>query len=60
MKNKVQLADIFKTSIESLNKDLNQVQNSQFWFWRVNTEYKVEGCIMTINQFVIWSTNQAW
>ena len=46
MKNQVQLADIFKAPVKSLDKHLYQIQNAQFTFRAIHTENEVQCCVV--------------
>lgn len=53
MKDQIQFADIFKTFIERLHKHLYEIKYAEFTFGGVNTEYKIQCGIMTIDEFII-------
>lgn len=53
MKNQIQLADVFEAFIERFHKNLNQIKNAKFRFATVNAENKVEGRIVTVDEFTV-------
>ena len=39
------------------SKYLNKVQDSKLTLWWVNTEHKIQGSIMPIYKFIVWSSD---
>ena len=56
MKNEVQLTDILKAAIQSLNKNLNEIQDPKFRFWGIHTKDKVESGIVSVDELVVTSS----
>ena len=59
MKYQIELADIFKAFVKSLDKYLYEVEYAELTLARVDTEDKVESGVMTIDEFKIWATNKS-
>lgn len=49
MKDKVQLADVFKAAIQGLNKDLDEVEDAQLALGGVDAEHEVQRRVMPVN-----------
>jgi len=58
MENQVQLAHVLEASIERFHQNLDQVQDAQLGFRRIDTKHKVERCIVPVDQLVICTTDQ--
>ena len=59
MENEIQLANIFETAIKCFYKNLNQIQDAQFRFGRIDTKDKVEGRVVPVDQLVVGAADQA-
>lgn len=59
MEDQIQLTDVFKAFVQSLHKDLDEVKDSQLRLRAVDTEYKVEGSVVTIYELVVRSSYKA-
>ena len=46
MEDKVQLAHVLKTSVQSLHENLDQIQDAEFALRLVNAEYKIQRRVM--------------
>ena len=53
MEDQIQLADVLEAFVQSLDKDLDEVENTQLWLWAVDTEHKVERGVVTIYELVV-------
>lgn len=49
VEDQIKLADIFKAFVECLDKNLDEVEDTQLRLWAVHTEHKIEGSIVTID-----------
>lgn len=58
MEDQIQFTNIFKTLIQGLHKNLDEVQDSKFALWRIHTEHKVECGIVPVDQLVVRATDQ--
>ena len=56
VEDQIQLTDVFKTFVQSLDKDLDEVKNSQLRLWTVDTEHEVKGGVVTIYELVVRSS----
>lgn len=55
MKYQVQLAYIFEPFVQRLDEDLDEIKDSEIGLLRIHGKYKVECCVMSINQFDVFS-----
>jgi len=55
MKNQIQFANIFETLVQGLHKHLNQIEDAQIGFLCVHGKNKIQGSVMSIYQFDIFS-----
>lgn len=53
VEDEVELTNIGEGTIESFNKDLNQVQNAQFRLAFITAENKVERRVMSIDELAV-------
>ena len=56
MEDQIQLTDVLKAFVQSLDKDLDEVENTQLWLWAVDTEDKVEGGVVPVYELVVWAS----
>ena len=58
MEDQIQLTDVLKAFVQSLHKDLDEVENAQLWLWAVDTEHKVKRGVVTIYELVVRASYQ--
>lgn len=54
----VEFADVFETLVETLDKDLNQVEDPEFGLGLVHDKDKVEGRVVSVDYADVLAANQ--
>lgn len=58
MEYQIQLANIFKTFVQCLDKHLNEIKYAQLRLGRIHTEHKVQCGIVSVDEFVVGASYQ--
>ena len=53
VEDEVQLANILKRLVEGLNKDVNEIEDAELTFRRVDAEDEVEGGVVSVDELCV-------
>ena len=58
VEDQIQLTDVLKAFVQSLHKDLDEVQDAELWLRAVHTEDEVESGVVSVYELVVGASDQ--
>ena len=58
VEDEIQLTDVLEALVQSLHKDLDEVQDAELWLRAVHTEDEVESGVVSVYELVVGASDQ--